>query len=272
MNILMISNIDDDEKLEDIWLARAFQEDGHQVAIVDRNYDERLEKIFDVFLQRNTWSSNATLEKVQETKDFSKRIISKNLKRINFDGKFDGKDKTYLVDLFKQGYPVIPTIDNLSELHHIGISDKYLLKLKDSYDGVGQIIVTKEELKDKFTDSYVLQPFETFTSEIQFYYINNKFEYALEFLHGKLPIYPDAKIYHYNSQELELANSFARLNGDYYGIQRIDFLKMTDGSLLLTEIEDVAPYLDLDCVPATTRNKFIDDYKNMVYEYIEKNK
>ena len=82
MNILMISNIDDDEKLEDIWLARAFQEDGHQVAIVDRNYDERLEKIFDVFLQRNTWSSNATLEKVQETKDFSKRIISKNLKRI----------------------------------------------------------------------------------------------------------------------------------------------------------------------------------------------
>lgn len=29
MNILMISNLDHDEKLEDIWLARAFQKDGH---------------------------------------------------------------------------------------------------------------------------------------------------------------------------------------------------------------------------------------------------
>ena len=44
MNILMISNLDNDEKLEDIWLARAFQKDGHQVAIVDKNYDEILSK------------------------------------------------------------------------------------------------------------------------------------------------------------------------------------------------------------------------------------
>ena len=57
MNILMISNIDSDEKLEDIWLARAFKEDGHNVAIVDKNYDEKLESIFDIFLERNTWSS-----------------------------------------------------------------------------------------------------------------------------------------------------------------------------------------------------------------------
>ena len=49
MNILMITNIDSDEKLEDIWLARAFQEDGHSVAIVDKNYDEKLESIFDIF-------------------------------------------------------------------------------------------------------------------------------------------------------------------------------------------------------------------------------
>lgn len=52
MNILMISNIDDDEKLEDIWLARAFQKDGHNVAIVDNNYDERLEEIFDIFFKK----------------------------------------------------------------------------------------------------------------------------------------------------------------------------------------------------------------------------
>ena len=38
MNILMISNIDSDEKLEDIWLARAFQEDGNNVAIDYKKY------------------------------------------------------------------------------------------------------------------------------------------------------------------------------------------------------------------------------------------
>lgn len=52
MNILMISNLDDDEKLEDIWLARGFQQDGHKVAIVDKDYDEKLEDIFDVFFKK----------------------------------------------------------------------------------------------------------------------------------------------------------------------------------------------------------------------------
>lgn len=72
MNILMISNLDHDEKLEDIWLARAFQKDGHQVAIVDKNYDERLEEIFDIFLRRNTWSSKATEKEVGRKYEFLK--------------------------------------------------------------------------------------------------------------------------------------------------------------------------------------------------------
>lgn len=58
------------------------------------------------------------------------------------------------------------------------------------------------------------------------------------------------------------------MNGDYYGIQRIDFIKLEDNTLLLTEIEDIAPYLDLDQVDMETRKKFITDYKNMVYEYM----
>ena len=74
----MISNLDSDEKLEDVWLARSFQEDGHKVAIVDKNYDERLEKIFDIFIIRNTWNSNATIENIKEESNFKKRIIKKN--------------------------------------------------------------------------------------------------------------------------------------------------------------------------------------------------
>ena len=65
----------------------------------------------------------------------------------------------------------------------------------------------------------------------------------------------------------------AGLNGEYYGIQRIDFIKLEDGTLLLTEIEDTAPYLDLLNLDKDVREKFIYDYKEMVYEYCKlKNK
>lgn len=269
MNILMITNIDDDEKLEDIWLARAFQKDGHKVAIVDKNYDERLEDIFDIFILRNSWSSNATLKTIQNKNDFSKRIIQKNLSRINFDGSFDGKGKNYLVDLFKKGYQVIPSIKRLEDIEQLNNPDKYILKLEKSYDGIGQIVVDKKDLKQKFSDSYIIQPFMRFTSEVQFYYIKDKFEYALEFTPSKIPIYPKATKYMYTDKELEIANMFAKLNKNYYGIQRIDFIKLENGTLLLTEIEDIAPYLDLDCVEEEIKNNFIKDYKDMVYEYIK---
>lgn len=74
----MISNIDADEKLEDTWLARAFQKDGHKIAIVDKNYDENLDSLYDVFLLRNTWDTEATVETIKEQSNFRKRIINKN--------------------------------------------------------------------------------------------------------------------------------------------------------------------------------------------------
>ena len=269
MNILMISNIDADEKLEDIWLARAFQKDGHKVAIVDKNYDEKLESLFDVFLLRNTWDTDANIETIKEKSNFRLRIINKNLPRINFDGKYDGKSKEYLVRLYKNGYPVIPTVDNIEDLQILDKCNKILLKLKDSYDGIGQMVVDKQQLEKNFTDSYVIQPYMEFQSEVQFYYIKDKFEYALEFIPSKVPIYPDAIKYEPNENEMKLADEFSKLNENYYGIQRIDFIKLKDGTLLLTEIEDIAPYLDLDCVEEKIKNTFILDYKNMVYEYMK---
>ena len=269
MNILMISNIDADEKLEDIWLARAFQKDGHKVAIVDKNYDEQLESLFDVFLLRNTWDTDVTIETIKEKSNFRRRVINKSLPCINFDGKCDGNSKEYLVHLYKNGYPVIPTVDNMEDLQMIDKCDKFLLKLKDGYDGIGQMVVDKQELKKKYTNSYIIQPFLKFKSEVQFYYIKDKLEYALEFVPGKIPIYPEAIKYIPNENEIELANEFSKLNGNYYGIQRIDFIKLNNENLLLTEIEDISPYLDLDCVDEETRNRFILDYKNMVYEYME---
>ena len=270
MNILMISNLDDDEKLEDIWIARAFQADGHNVAVVDRNYDEKLENIFDVFLRRNTWDSHATIETVGEENSFEERVIQKNLPRINFDGKYDRNGKEYLVNLFKMGYPVIPSIDNLNDIKLLNQTDRYVIKIKNSYDGIGQQIVNINELKYKFHDGCIIQPFMEFKSEIQFYYIKDKLEYVLEFTPCKIPIYPEPTEYEYSPIELAIANSFAKLNGEYFGIQRIDFIKLNNGDLLLTEIEDTSPYLDLDCLSEKKKFEFIQDYKDMVYEYMKR--
>lgn len=52
-----------------------------------------------------------------------------------------------------------------------------------------------------------------FKSEVQFYYIKDKFEYALEFIPSKVPIYPEAIKYEYSHKELEMANKFALMNG-----------------------------------------------------------
>ena len=69
-----------------------------------------------------------------------------------------------------------------------------------------------------------------------------------------------------------LAQSFANLNNDFVGIQRIDFLKDKNDELLLIEIEDASPYLDLDCLSESDLNNFLKKYKSMVYEYAKKNK
>ena len=268
MNILMLSNQDSDEKLEDLWLAKSFMLDGHNVFVVNNDYDESLDQNFDVFIRRSLWNSNPQLEDMDTNYSFIERIKKKNVFRVNFDGKFDGNGKSYLVDLFKKGYKVIPSVDKLENLDLLGEYDKYLLKLKDSYDGIGQKIVKKGELIDEFDDEYIIQPLMKFKSEVQFYYIKEKLEYALEFIPSKVPVYPDPVIYSYTKEEKSLADSFASLNGDYFGIQRIDFIKLSDGKLLLTEIEDIDPYLDLDCVSEEVKQGFIKDYKEMVYEYV----
>ena len=76
--------------------------------------------------------------------------------RINFDGKFDGTDKSYLVKLFKEGYTVIPSIDNINEINLLPDSNLYFLKPKESHDGMGTKKVNKDNLKDEFNNHYII--------------------------------------------------------------------------------------------------------------------
>ena len=268
MKILLITEPKNEEFIEDKWFAEGFEADGHEVVIVNKNYPEELEHKCDIFLKRNCWSTEESDFVLGQDSDlFKQRLVNKDLPRINCDGKFDGSGKIYLCELYDKGYAVIPSIKSPEEFYKLRESKFYLLKPHNGLDGFGIRKVTKLQAKKEWNKHYIIQPKLDFVSEVQFYFVGNKFEYAFEFAPSKVPIYPDAISYRYTKSELALAQQFANLSPNYNGVQRIDFLKLPNGELKLIEIEDSSPYLELDCLSRKKRKQVIDDYKNMVYTY-----
>lgn len=277
MKILLLTNLNNEESEEDIWIANTFKKDGNIVDISWIDYDEALDNEYDIFIKRNIWlDSSYCYEKILKYEEIANklndRLKGKNKKIINFNGNFDEQGKQYLIDLYNRGYEVIPSIDKKEDFYKLPEAEKYLLKPKIGYDGMKQRIICKEEIDIIDFNKYILQPLLEFQSEVQFYFINNKLQYALEFKPSKLPIYPDAVKYEYNEKEKQIAQEFADLNKQFIGIQRIDFIKLYNGKIKLLEIEDAAPYLDLDQLDVDEREKFLHNYKNMVYDYYKEQK
>ena len=273
MKILMLTNLDDKYAYqEDNWIANSLEEDGHKVIRANIEYNEKLNEEADIIIRRNTWKEDGKIQEYQkEVEKVTQRLKYINKLKVNFNGRFDAKGKEYLVELYKKGYSVIPTIQDKKDVEKLPECEKYLLKPLDSYDGIGQLKVTKQELNKIINKKYIIQPIMEFQSEVQFYFINYEFQYALEFIPSKIPVYPDPVEYKYNEEELKLAKSFANLNDKLIGVQRIDFIKTKENKLLLLEIEDAAPYLDLDMLKEEKRKQFITNYKKMIYNFYTTN-
>jgi len=253
---------------EDLWIAESFRNDGHTVDFSGMEFDESLDSKYDIFLKRNYWDTDSANFEVGKTSYSSiYRIKTKNMPRINFDGKFDGSGtKHYLAELYDNGMPVIPTVVNCKDLCKLPASKTYLLKPHNGYDGFGILECGRDEVAMKWNENFVIQPKLCFTSEVQFYYVGNDFHNALEYSPSKLSDHTKVKPYQFSPHEFEIAQSFADLSPNHMGVQRIDFIK-TENGLLLLEIEDASPYLNLVDVDATKRQKFIDAYKAMVYSH-----
>lgn len=275
MKILLLTNLENEEAQEDIWIANTLKKDGNIVDISWIDFNEKLDDEYDIFIKRNIWISDdhdykEILKYEELANKLNNRLRNKNKKLINFNGNFDERGKEYLVELFNKGYEVIPSIDKKEDINKISETEKYLLKPKIGYDGIEQKIITKKELDKVDFNKYILRPLMEFQSEVQFYFLNNKLQYVLEFKPSKIPIYPDAIKYEYNDKEKQIAQKFADLNKQLIGIQRIDFIKLHNGEIRLLEIEDAAPYLDLDQLDLYEREKFLNNYKSMVYSYYKK--
>ena len=270
MKILIVTDIDNPGLKEDCFIARSFIRDGHHVTLARQDYDEKMDELFDVIAIRNIWHFDSiNYEKHKnDMLNLRKRLKNKNIPTINLYGTFDDSGKLYLEKLYNDGYPVIPTMITLSDLNNYSNDDVFLLKPINGYEGYGIVEKYKNEIIE--TKGFVIQPKINFEKEIEFYFLNKEFQFVLEFVPSKKPVYPIPKLYKYSKDELQIAQDFADLcDKKFVGVQRIDFLKTSDGKLLLLEIGDSSPYLNLNSLDEDTRNKFLENYKNMVYNYYD---
>lgn len=189
-------------------------------------------------------------------KQFLTEVSENNILTFNsFDGKADIKGKEYLLVLTMQGFPVIPTVDKLSELSKLGSPKKYITKIKDGADSVGMEILTKEELLEVDLTNKIIQPFLDFEYEISFYYLNDELQYAL-YAPDKNKRW-ELKEIEVKSEDIVFADKFIRWNNIQHGITRVDACRLKDNSLLLVELEDLNPFLSIELLGKQRQEEFI---------------
>lgn len=270
-NILILSNSNNEEYIEDLYVAESFREDGHLVDILWIDYDEKLDSKYDVIIRRNTWVEDEKDIYNYTIKDkiLKERLIKKNIKTVNLEG-LDDKGKGYLCELFKKGNKVIPTIDNLDELDKLPYSKEYVLKDSNSFgSGLGQRVVRAEDLQREFKKGDLIQPKLKFKSEVEFYFVGDQLMYIYEFTPSKYPNYPIPELIKASEEEKELAYDFAKISKLKVGFQRIDFLRLENDELILLEIEDNSPHMNLEELTSTFRKNVLDEYKKNIYQYIK---
>lgn len=257
--ILYLTNLNNWAREEDDFLAEKLKKYFDLIICHPLECGRRLNSVSGIFI-RNIWP-------VHEYLDDWKKILDK-LTKIKIpvynpmSGKGDILGKDYLVDLYKKKFPVIPSIDNIDNLRFLPDSNLFLIKPKEGCEGFGTRKITKQELLTSKLENFIIQPFVKFISEPSFYFIDNKFAYAIET--------PDAivneeiKIYHPSRTDLIFAQKFVDWNNLPCGLQRIDAIKTKNGELLLTEVEDLAPYLYLLEIDQKKRENIVNMLINSV--------
>lgn len=207
----------------------------------------------DIVVFRNT---GVIMEFSDYFQKFLREVSNNNILTFNsFDGKADIRGKEYLLNLTNTGFPVIPTIDKLSDLSELGNAEKYVIKIKNGADSIGMEILSKEELLDTELKNKLIQPYLDFEYEISFYYLNNEFQYAL-YAPDKNKRW-ELKEIEASLEDIKFADKFIAWNNIQHGITRVDACRLRDNSLLLVELEDLNPFLSIELLSEQKQEEFI---------------
>ncbi|MGX1115518.1 hypothetical protein RKD37_000881 [Streptomyces ambofaciens] len=172
-------------------------------------------------------------------------------------GRADMVGKQYLLDLTAAGFPVIPTVDRVEDLHRLPVADEYVVKPRLGADSAGLRIVPAGRVPEVLagTGDLLVQPRVDFAYEVSFYFVDHDYQYALHAPH------PDRRWqlepYDATVADLDFARRFIEWNGVDHGIQRVDACRAPGGELLLVELEDLNPYLSLDALDEPARDAFV---------------
>lgn len=187
---------------------------------------------------------------------FRAQALREGVKVFNqLTGRADMLGKQYLLDLYAEGFPVIPTVDARADLGLLPVVDQFVVKPRLGADSLGLRVVSADDLAGIELDGVLVQPLVRFAYEVSFYFIDREFQYAL---HAPDP---DQRWvldpYEPDPADLDFAQRFVDWNDIEHGIQRVDACRTPTGELLLVELEDLNPYLSLDRVDVPTRQRFI---------------
>ncbi len=274
MKIAIITSFREVCTEEDFVIAKSFAEDGHHVDLLDFPLNFPVEKYYDLIIFKNAWYlSEDKVEKFFEDEfQLMQKIEKTNCKIVcSNDGKllFNTIGKKYLADLFKQGFNVVPTINDMKDIDLLPKVEKYIKKPFVSYEGFGMEVVSKEDLKNLELKNEILQPKVDFISEVQLYFINNDYQYAMEYTPHKWPDYPTPHMFSPTQKYIDEAKRIMELNGASCSIGRVDFLRVNKDEMQILEFADTCPNMNLLMVDKDTLKKFLKNFKEAVYKYVK---
>lgn len=215
---------------------------------------------FDVVVVRN---SGPVIHYQGHHDEFRSRALQAGTRVFNeLTGKADMIGKQYLLDLYRAGYPVIPTVERLQDLDQLPLADQYVAKPKYGADSVGLQFVERDQLRELSFEDLLVQPRVDFDYEVSFYFVDRTFEYALYAPHAdqRWVLEP----YEPTEADLSFAQQFIDWNDIEHGIQRVDACRTRDGGLFLVELEDLNPYLSLDRVVPPVLDVFVRDVTSSI--------
>ncbi|WP_350293937.1 hypothetical protein [uncultured Croceitalea sp.] len=252
---------------EDLYIISQLKNDFELIIchpIDSKNY----EALVDLVMFRNTGS---VMYYKTYFENFVARTNSNTITTYNeMIGKGDMLGKQHLLDLTALQYPVIPTVESFEDLRLLPSTKKYLLKLKNGADSIGMKSLSYKELISESIQDYVIQPFIDFVYEVSFYFIDHEFQYAL-YAPNKNKRW-DLEEYTPTKDDLVFANKFILWNDINYGIQRVDACRLESGKLLLVELEDLNPFLSIEALQESKKQKFMAALKTSIKTVINNKK
>lgn len=264
-SLLLLTDLTNGSKEEDLIISDFLRRD-YDVTLCHPRNCEVFEGEADAIIIRNIWNE----KEYGKPEPWYKRWRGKKLP-IHDDlyvreGDYysgAGETKDYLIWLTKNGFPVVPSIDDIKNLHELPEANTYFIKPKDGFDAINARKISKAELLALNPQHYLIQPFVDFEYEISFYYLDKKLQYTL-YAPDKTKRW-DLVEFVPSESDIAFAQKFINWNLQKYGIERVDACRLKNGELLLVEITDQGgAYLSIQELSEELRNTFLENLSKSI--------